>query len=64
MPCTHETVLSGFYLRGLRAGCSGGESTALRQNRQVVVTEQNKDGAKCGCTVLEGRSTRVCLYFA
>ncbi len=31
------------------------------------MTEQNKDGAKCGCAVLEGRSTRfsfvLCLAY-
>ncbi len=33
-----------------------------RTGRLWWVTEQNKDGAKCGCAVLEGRSTPFFIY--
>ncbi len=48
----------------LRAGRTGGEYTALRLNRQVVDQWQSRIRMECGCDVLEGCSTRVCLYFA
>ncbi len=34
-----------------------------RTGRLWWVTEQNKDGAKRGCAVLEGRSTRLSFFF-
>ncbi len=33
------------------------------QTEQAVVKEQNKDGAKHGCDVLETRSTRLSFFF-
>ncbi len=51
----------------LRAGCSLPLVNIRPSDRTVRLTDerqQNKDGAKCGCAVLEGRSTLVYLYFA
>ncbi len=75
--CTYEQCFlrNKFYLRGLclQQVHNGSQSRLYRwqiygpQTEQAgcrSVTKQNKDGAKRRCAVIEGRSTRVCLYVA
>ncbi len=67
--CTHEPVLRFICRVGAQhvQRCS---EQASRYNIQLSnrtgwlwwVTEQNKDGAKSGCDVLEGRSTHLSFF--
>ncbi len=60
-----------FVLLSVHSMCNDAQSSLSRYNIQLSnrtgrlwwVTEQNKYGAKCGCDVLEGRSTRVSFFF-
>ncbi len=67
--CTHEPVLRficGVWAQHVQR-CSEQASRyniqlSDRTSRLWWVTDQNKDGAKCGCDVLEGRSTRLSFF--
>ncbi len=70
--CMHEPVLHficGFCANHLHNNAQSRLAASLpavirlsdRTGRFWWVTEQNKDGAKCECAVLEGRST--CILF-